>query len=107
MPCEPYTIEGDEESEGQQAPKLQIITGKCHEGQVAPDGTLIDTRRKREEYKRRAGVEDESDCREFVQKRKREREAFFLGEQPIGPYREAAAEAFRELRETKGRGRDR
>jgi len=92
-------VEVGEEWEPTPRPRVELMTGSCHEGQVAPDGTPIDSRRKREEYKRRAGVEDFDDARGLLQKTTREREKRFLGEQDIRPYREAAARAFHELAE--------
>lgn len=99
QPCEPY--EAGEEPE---APaRLQLMTGSCHAGVVAPDGTLIDTRGKRAEYKRRNGVEDESDCVGLTERRKAERVAFLQGRQDIRPYQEAAARAFHELHGRRGK----
>lgn len=57
-----------------------ILTDRVHEGQKAPDGTPIDTRRKRAAWMRAADVVDYSDGESLRQKRAAEQAAKARGE---------------------------
>ena len=57
-----------------------ILTDRVHEGQRAPDGTPIDTRRKRAAWMRAADVVDYSDGESLRQKRAAEQAAKARGE---------------------------
>ncbi len=57
-----------------------ILTDRVHEGQRAPDGTPIDTRRKRKDWMRAADVVDYSDGEGLRQKRAAEQTAKARGE---------------------------
>lgn len=57
-----------------------ILTDRVHEGQKAPDGTPIDTRRKRRDWMRAADVVDYADGEGYRQQRAKEQEAKARGE---------------------------
>jgi len=57
-----------------------IMSGRCHENQVAPDGTDISTRAKRKAWMRATGNADYSDYANIRAKAKAEREAKARGE---------------------------
>ena len=57
-----------------------ILTDRVHEGQKAPDGTPIDTRRKRAAWMKAADVVDYSDGESLRQKRSAEQAAKARGE---------------------------
>lgn len=82
--------------------RVELMTGSCHADVVAPDGTLIDTRAKREAWKRANGVEDEADCKEFTARNAAEREKWRRGEQDSRHYVEAAREAYERLKYGRG-----
>lgn len=49
---------------------------------VAPDGTLIDSKKKHREYMKRAGVTTMDDFTEHWAKKRAERDAFYTGNDP-------------------------
>ena len=73
--------------------KQPVFTDRHHEGQRAPDGTDIGSRRKRAEYMRLNGLADADDFKGSWVKARQERDNFFTGK----------GGASREIRETVGR----
>ncbi len=73
-------VPADEYVPPARAATAPILTGRCHEGQVAPDGTPINTRRKRAAWARESGCADYDDFKGAREKRKKELEARARGE---------------------------
>lgn len=57
-----------------------IMSGRCHEGQVAPDGTDISTRAKRQAWMRATGNVDHADYKGVREAKQKEIEAKRRGE---------------------------
>jgi hypothetical protein len=60
----------------------------------APDGTVIDSRKKHREYMRRAGVTTMDDFKGTWEQARQRREAVFTGQHDRAERREAVARAF-------------
>lgn len=68
------------ERESERAVDAPIMVGRCHEGQVAPDGTDISTRAKRAAWMKETGHADYSDYKSIREKAAAEKAAKARGE---------------------------
>lgn len=65
-------VSADEYVPPSRAVDAPIMSGRCYEGQVAPDGTDISTRRKRAAWMRETGNADFSDFKGARERRQKE-----------------------------------
>lgn len=70
----------EEAEPSEHAVHAPIMTGRCHEGQVAPDGTDISTRTKRARWMKETGTADFDDYRGAREAKAKEAEAKRRGE---------------------------
>lgn len=73
-------VSADEYEPPSQAVNAPVMVGRCHEGQVAPDGTDISTRSKRAAWMKATGHADYDDYKQIRAKAQAEKEAKARGE---------------------------